>query len=138
MQHSDAGSNKSDAKDNDTNDVSAAQGFHKVIKEKAKLSHVLGDVILTLEEVLVLTPRCCYNIDMFQCICVYAVKCTITRLCIQAYQGHSFYQMMTSIFPSLYALCLYTQFLYWCLVSSLALVFLSDKAELITSTSHAI
>ena len=49
MRRSDAGSNKSDAEDDDVDDVSAAQGFHKVIKEKAELGHVSGDVILTLE-----------------------------------------------------------------------------------------
>jgi len=112
MRRSDAGSNKSDAEDDDVDDVSAAQGFHEVIKEKAELGHVSGDVILTLEEVLVLTPRCRYDVDMFQSICVYAAKRTITRSCIRAYQGHSFYQKMTSIFPSLYAPRLYAQSLY--------------------------
>ena len=50
MRRSYAGSNKSDAEDDDVDDVSAAQGFHEVIKEKAELGHVSGDVILTLEE----------------------------------------------------------------------------------------
>ena len=65
MRGSDAGSNKSDAEDDDVNDVSAVQVFHKVIKETAKLSHVSGDIILSLEGVLVPTPRGRYDVDMF-------------------------------------------------------------------------
>jgi structure-specific recognition protein 1 len=61
---SDAGSNKSDAED-DVDDVSAAQAFHDAIKEKAELGHVSGDIILSFEEVLVLTPRGRYDVDMF-------------------------------------------------------------------------
>ena len=61
---SDAGSNKSDAED-DVDDVSAAQAFHEAIKEKAELGHVSGDIILSFEEVLVLTPRGRYDVDMF-------------------------------------------------------------------------
>jgi len=62
---SDAGSNKSDAGDADVDDVSAAQAFHEAIKEKAELGHVSGDIILSFEEVLVLTPRGRYDVDMF-------------------------------------------------------------------------
>ncbi|KAI0304455.1 structure-specific recognition protein-domain-containing protein [Multifurca ochricompacta] len=61
---SDAGSNKSDAED-DGDEVSAAQAFHDAIKEKAELGHVSGDIILSFEEVLVLTPRGRYDVDMF-------------------------------------------------------------------------
>lgn len=61
---SDAGSNKSDAED-DGEDISAAQAFHDAIKEKAELGHVSGDIILSFEEVLVLTPRGRYDVDMF-------------------------------------------------------------------------
>jgi structure-specific recognition protein 1 len=64
MRGSDAGSNKSDAED-DGDDVSAAQAFHDAIKEKAELGHVSGDIILSFEEVLVLTPRGRYDVDMF-------------------------------------------------------------------------
>lgn len=60
---SDAGSNKSDAEDEE--DISAAQAFHDAIKEKAELGHVSGDIILSFEEVLVLTPRGRYDVDMF-------------------------------------------------------------------------
>jgi len=45
--------------------VSAAQAFHEAIKERAELGHVSGDIILNFEEVLVLTPRGRYDVDMF-------------------------------------------------------------------------
>jgi structure-specific recognition protein 1 len=61
---SDEGSNKSDAED-DVDDVSAAQAFHEAIKEKAELGHVSGDMFPSFEEVLMLTPRGCYDVDMF-------------------------------------------------------------------------
>lgn len=61
---SDVGSNESDAED-DGDDISAAQAFHDAIKEKAELGHVSGDIILSFEEVLVLTPRGRYDVDMF-------------------------------------------------------------------------
>lgn len=57
---SDAGSQKSD----DEDDVSAAQVFHDTIKEKAELGQVSGDLILSFEEILVLTPRGRYDMDM--------------------------------------------------------------------------
>lgn len=63
---SDAGSNKSDVEENDNDEeVSAAQAFHDAVKEKAELGHVSGDIILSFEEVLVLTPRGRYDVDMF-------------------------------------------------------------------------
>ncbi|KZT67257.1 SSrecog-domain-containing protein [Daedalea quercina L-15889] len=58
---SDAGSQKSD----DEEEVSAAQAFHDFIKEKAEIGQVAGDIILSFEEVLVLTPRGRYDVDMF-------------------------------------------------------------------------
>lgn len=61
---SDVGSNGSEAED-DGDDISAAQAFHDAIKEKAELGHVSGDIILSFEEVLVLTPRGRYDVDMF-------------------------------------------------------------------------
>ncbi|KAF9013186.1 structure-specific recognition protein-domain-containing protein [Cyathus striatus] len=62
---SDAGSNKSDAEDNDEEEISAAQVFHDMVKEKAEIGQVMGDLILSFEEVLVLTPRGRYDMDMF-------------------------------------------------------------------------
>ena len=60
---SDAGSQKSD--DEDGEEISAAQAFHDAIKEKAEIGQVAGDIILSFEEVLVLTPRGRYDVDMF-------------------------------------------------------------------------
>ena len=57
----DAGSQKSDGEEDD---VSVAQVFHDTIKEKAELGQVSGDLILSFEEILVLTPRGRYDMDM--------------------------------------------------------------------------
>ncbi|KAH7885252.1 SSrecog-domain-containing protein [Phlebopus sp. FC_14] len=61
---SDAGSQKSDAEE-DGEEVSAAQAFHDAIKDKADIGQVSGDLVLSFEEVLVLTPRGRYDVDMF-------------------------------------------------------------------------
>ncbi|KAI0789598.1 SSrecog-domain-containing protein [Abortiporus biennis] len=60
---SDAGSQHSDEEDGE--EIPAAQAFHDAVKEKAELGQVAGDVILSFEEVLVLTPRGRYDVDMF-------------------------------------------------------------------------
>ncbi|KIK26758.1 hypothetical protein PISMIDRAFT_635670 [Pisolithus microcarpus 441] len=60
---SDAGSQKSD--DEEGEEMSAAQAFHDAIKEKAEIGQVAGDLVLSFEEVLVLTPRGRYDLDMF-------------------------------------------------------------------------
>lgn len=44
---------------------SAAAAFHNAIKAKADIGQVAGDGILVLKEVLVLTPRGRYDIDLF-------------------------------------------------------------------------
>ncbi len=63
---SDAGSQKSDQEDEgEGEDISAAQAFHDAVKDKAEIGQVAGDVILSFEEVLVLTPRGRYDVDMF-------------------------------------------------------------------------
>ena len=64
LKGSDAGSDKSD-NDDDAEEISAAQVFHDTIKEKAEIGQVTGDLILSFEEVLVLTPRGRYDMDMF-------------------------------------------------------------------------
>ncbi|KAF8157887.1 structure-specific recognition protein-domain-containing protein [Crassisporium funariophilum] len=64
LKGSDAGSQKSDDED-DGEEISAAQVFHDTIKEKAEIGQVTGDLILSFEEVLVLTPRGRYDMDMF-------------------------------------------------------------------------
>ncbi|KAJ6621788.1 structure-specific recognition protein-domain-containing protein [Mycena sp. CBHHK59/15] len=64
LKGSEDGSQKSDAED-DEDEVSAAQVFHDNIKETADIGQVTGDIILSFEEVLVLTPRGRYDVDMF-------------------------------------------------------------------------
>ncbi|TFK91854.1 SSrecog-domain-containing protein [Polyporus arcularius HHB13444] len=61
---SDAGSDKSDNED-DGEEISAAQAFHDLVKEKAELGQVSGDIILSFDEVNVLTPRGRYDVDMY-------------------------------------------------------------------------
>ncbi|KAJ7758158.1 SSrecog-domain-containing protein [Mycena maculata] len=61
----DGGSQKSDAEGDDDDEISAAQVFHDNIKEMADIGQVTGDMILSFEEVLVLTPRGRYDVDMF-------------------------------------------------------------------------
>ncbi|EPQ51062.1 SSrecog-domain-containing protein [Gloeophyllum trabeum ATCC 11539] len=61
---SEDGSQKSDAED-EGEEMSAAQAFHDAVKEKAELGEVTGDLIVSFEEVLVLTPRGRYDMDMF-------------------------------------------------------------------------
>lgn len=58
---SDAGSQHSD----DEEEISAAQAFHDAVKEKAEIGQVAGDIVLSFEEVNVLTPRGRYDVDMF-------------------------------------------------------------------------
>ena len=53
---SDAGSQKS-GDEGDGEEVSAAQVFHDLVKEKAEIGQVSGDIILSFDEVNVLTPR---------------------------------------------------------------------------------
>lgn len=60
---SDAGSQKSDAEDEE--EISAAQAFHDAVKQRAELGQATGDIILSFEEVLVLTPRGRYDVDMY-------------------------------------------------------------------------
>ncbi|OBZ68875.1 FACT complex subunit POB3 [Grifola frondosa] len=57
-----AGSQKSDEEEEE---ISAAQAFHDTVKDKAEIGQVAGDIILSFEEVLVLTPRGRYDVDMF-------------------------------------------------------------------------
>ncbi|KAJ6584147.1 SSrecog-domain-containing protein [Mycena vulgaris] len=64
MKGSDDGSQKSDA-EGDDDELTAAQAFHDSIKETADIGQVTGDIILSFEEVLVLTPRGRYDVDMF-------------------------------------------------------------------------
>ncbi|KAJ3838083.1 structure-specific recognition protein-domain-containing protein [Lentinula raphanica] len=60
------GDNGSGEEDNDDDEVSAAQVFHDMVKEKASLDQVSDDIVLMFEEVLVLTPRGRYDVVMFK------------------------------------------------------------------------
>ncbi|KAJ1739554.1 FACT complex subunit [Coemansia sp. RSA 989] len=55
-----------DGKESDAEEeVSAASVFHETIKDRADLGQVTGDSIVQFPEILCLTPRGRYNIDMF-------------------------------------------------------------------------
>ncbi|KAL5482461.1 POB3 [Sanghuangporus weigelae] len=58
----DAGEEQGEGEEEET---SAAQAFHDAVKEKADLGEVSGDMIVNFEEILVLTPRGRYDMDMF-------------------------------------------------------------------------
>ncbi|WFD35503.1 FACT complex subunit [Malassezia cuniculi] len=49
----------------DDEEESAASAFHRAIRAKADIGQVTGDSILVFKEVLVLTPRGRYDIDLF-------------------------------------------------------------------------
>jgi len=49
----------------DDEEISAAQVFHDTIKDKAVIGQEPGDLVLSFEEVLVLTPRGRYDMDMY-------------------------------------------------------------------------
>jgi structure-specific recognition protein 1 len=85
---SDAGSQKSDAEEDGT-EISAAQAFHDAIKEKAELGQVTGDLIVSFEEVLILTPRGRYDVDMFP---------TFLRLRGKTYDYKIVFQSISQIF----------------------------------------
>ncbi len=54
--HADGSQAGSDAED-EAEEQSAAQVFHDLIKEKAEIGKVTGEGLVTLPEVLCLTPR---------------------------------------------------------------------------------
>ena len=85
---SDAGSQKS-GDEGDDEEISAAQVFHDSVKDRAKLGQVHGDLILSFEEVLVLTPRGRYDMDMFP---------TFLRLRGKTYDYKIVYQSISRLF----------------------------------------
>ena len=56
---------EADEEEDEEEEESAAAAFHNAIKAKADIGQVAGDGILVLKEVLVLTPRGRYDIDLF-------------------------------------------------------------------------
>ncbi|EIW80885.1 SSrecog-domain-containing protein [Coniophora puteana RWD-64-598 SS2] len=60
---SDAGSDVEEEEEEE--EMSAAQVFHEAIKEKADIGQVMGDLVLSFDDVLILTPRGRYDLDMF-------------------------------------------------------------------------
>ncbi|WFD45251.1 FACT complex subunit [Malassezia psittaci] len=54
-----------DEEEEEEEELSAAAAFHNAIRAKADIDQVAGDAILVLKEVLVLTPRGRYDIDLF-------------------------------------------------------------------------
>ncbi|KAG7088187.1 hypothetical protein E1B28_012205 [Marasmius oreades] len=61
---SDAGSDVENDNDEEE-EISAASVFHDMVKEKAEIANVMGDMILSFEDLLVLTPRGRYDVIMF-------------------------------------------------------------------------
>ncbi|CAE6500275.1 unnamed protein product, partial [Rhizoctonia solani] len=70
-------------------DVSAAQAFHDMIKEKADIGQVIGDVLVSFSEVNIQTPRGRYDIDMFP---------TFLRLRGKTYDYKILYSSITRLF----------------------------------------
>ncbi|KAL7420413.1 FACT complex subunit [Cryptotrichosporon argae] len=64
---SDAGSDAEDEtdRDEDGNEISAAEALHNTIKDKADIGAVVGDSIVVFDDVLVLTPRGRYSLEFF-------------------------------------------------------------------------
>ncbi|KAF8511603.1 structure-specific recognition protein-domain-containing protein [Gautieria morchelliformis] len=63
--HTKEGSENKGSDDEDEVEMSAAQAFHDTIKEKAEIGKVIGETLVSFDEVLVTTPRGRYDIDMF-------------------------------------------------------------------------
>lgn len=68
---------------------SAAAAFHESIKRKADIGQVAGDGIIVFKEVLVLTPRGRYDVDMFP---------TFLRLRGKTYDYKVLYQSINRLF----------------------------------------
>lgn len=67
----------------------AANAFHEAIKKKADIGQVAGDGIIVFKEVLVLTPRGRYDVDMFP---------TFLRLRGKTYDYKVLYSSITKLF----------------------------------------
>ncbi|KAJ1303350.1 hypothetical protein OPQ81_011545 [Rhizoctonia solani] len=73
----------------DGEEVSAAQAFHDLIKDKADIGQVTGDVLVSFSEVNIQTPRGRYDIDMFP---------TFLRLRGKTYDYKILYSSITRLF----------------------------------------
>ncbi|CCO29138.1 FACT complex subunit POB3 AltName: Full=Facilitates chromatin transcription complex subunit POB3 [Rhizoctonia solani AG-1 IB] len=73
----------------DDEEVSAAQAFHDLIKDKADIGQVIGDVLVSFSEVNIQTPRGRYDIDMFP---------TFLRLRGKTYDYKILYSSITRLF----------------------------------------
>ncbi|WVR03030.1 FACT complex subunit POB3 [Kwoniella sp. DSM 27419] len=63
---SDAGSEGEETDlDEEGNEVSAAEAFHNMIKDKADIGAVVGDSIVVFEDILVLTPRGRFSLEFY-------------------------------------------------------------------------
>lgn len=75
--------------DEEDGEESAAAAFHKLIKNKADIGQVAGEGIVVFKEVLVLTPRGRYDIDMYP---------TFLRLRGKTYDYKILYQSIHRLF----------------------------------------
>ncbi|WWC67387.1 FACT complex subunit POB3 [Kwoniella pini CBS 10737] len=63
---SDAGSDGEETDlDEEGNEISAADAFHNLIKDKADIGAVVGDSIVIFEDILVLTPRGRFSLEFY-------------------------------------------------------------------------
>lgn len=85
VEKDDERSGDEDAEEEET----AANAFHDAIKRKADIGQVAGDGIIVFKEVLVLTPRGRYDIDMFP---------TFLRLRGKTYDYKVLYQSINRLF----------------------------------------
>ncbi|GAA5874984.1 hypothetical protein JCM16303_004968 [Sporobolomyces ruberrimus] len=58
-------SDEEEGTDDDEGEEGAAQAFHEAVKEKAEIGQVVGDTICTIGEVLCVTPRGRFDIDIY-------------------------------------------------------------------------
>ena len=61
------------------NETSAAQQFYEQLKDKADIGQVAGEAIVSFSDVLFLTPRGRYDIDMYPSSLRLRVKLMITK-----------------------------------------------------------
>ncbi|KZT52506.1 SSrecog-domain-containing protein [Calocera cornea HHB12733] len=54
-----------DGEKEEEEEISAAQAFHELVKKKAEIGQVLGEYIVEFNDVLLLTPRGRYDLDIY-------------------------------------------------------------------------